>query len=102
MQIYRTVFAIVIAISAAPSAEAQVTIDATKITCDQFVHQKIGTPRVTGAWLSGFFHGKRDNGTIDLAGFDENLRKLESFCYQEKNFKMPVMQAIEETFGVNK
>jgi hypothetical protein len=52
--------------------------------------------------LSGFYHGKRDNRIIDTQGFEENLSKLERFCYQEKNFKLPVMQAIEQVFGVGK
>src|SRR5215211_6472623 len=81
-------------------ARAQVTIDATKITCDQFVHSKAGTPRITAAWLSGFYHGKRDNRIVDPQQFEENLSKLEQFCYEEKNFKLPVMQAIERVIRV--
>jgi acid stress chaperone HdeB len=80
-------------------AQAQITIDASKITCDQFVHSKVGSPRVIAAWLSGFYNGKRDNQVLDVQNFEGNLGKLEQFCYQEKNFKLPVMQAVEELFG---
>src|SRR5947209_2814538 len=82
-----------------PSAQAQVTIDATKITCDQFVHSKIGSPRTVAAWLSGFYHGKHDTQTIDPQQFEKNLSKLQHFCYQEKHFNLPVMQVIEQIFG---
>ena len=99
MHPYLTVSALALILCSVPSAQAQVTIDATKITCDQFVHSKVGAPRVTAAWLSGFYHGKRDNRIIDPQEFEENLSKLEQFCYQEKNFKLPVMQAIEQVFG---
>ena len=102
MHPYLVVSALALILCSVPSAQAQVTIDATKITCDQFVHSKVGTPRVTAAWLSGFYHGKRDNRIIDPQEFEENLSKLEHFCYQEKNFKLPVMQAIEQVFGVGK
>jgi hypothetical protein len=85
-----------------PSAQAQVTIDATKITCDQFVHSKVGVPRTTAAWLSGFYHGKHDTPIIDKQEFEDKLSKLEQFCQQEKNFKLPVIQAIEQVFGVGK
>src|SRR5262245_31384676 len=51
-------------ISGSP-AHAQVTIDASKVTCDQFVHAKVGAPRTVAAWLSGFYQGKRDNAVID-------------------------------------
>ena len=100
MNPYLAVSALALILCSVPSAQAQVTIDATKITCDQFVHAKVGAPRVTAAWLSGFYHGKRDNRIIDPQVFEENLSKLERFCYQEKNFKLPVMQAIEQIFGV--
>ena len=79
----------------APSLRAQVQIDISKITCDQYVHT-ITTPRLIGAWLSGYYNAKRDNHMVDVRNFNANLRKLEKFCYQEKHFKMPVMQAIEQ------
>jgi acid stress chaperone HdeB len=97
-----TALALALLVCSALSVEAQMSIDASKITCDQFVHSNIGTPRVTAAWLSGFYHGKRDTRTIDLQGFEENLSKLEQFCYQEKNFKIPVMKAVEDIFGAAK
>jgi acid stress chaperone HdeB len=81
------------------SAQAQVTIDASKITCDQFVHGKVGEPRTVAAWLSGFYNGKRNNALIDTQNFQANLNKLEKFCYDEKNFSLPVMQAIERAVG---
>ena len=81
------------------SPRAQMNIDATKITCDQFVHSKIGPPRTLAAWLSGFYHGKHDSRSIDVQQFEENLSKLERFCYEEKNFKVPVMDAVERMMG---
>ena len=93
---------LLLALSATSSAQAQITMDASKITCDQYVHSKVANPRLIAAWLSGFYHGKQDNRVIDLASFEENLSKLERFCYQEKNFKLPVMQAIESVFGAGR
>ena len=81
------------------SCQAQVTIDASKITCDQFVHGKMGAPRTVAAWLSGFYNGKRNNALIDTQKFQANLNNLEKFCYDEKNFSIPVMQAIERTMS---
>ena len=90
---YLAVSTLALILCSVQSVQAQVTIDATKITCDQFVHSKVGAPRVTAAWLSGFYHGKRDNRIIDQQALEENLSKLEQFCYQEKNFNLPVMTA---------
>lgn len=78
------------------SADAQVRIDASKITCDQFVHGKVGVPRTVAAWLSGFYNGKRDSSVLDIREFEKDVIKLQDFCYQEKNFDLPVMQAIDQ------
>ena len=80
-------------------AQGQVTIDVSKITCDQFVHGKVGPTRSVGLWLSGFYNGKRDNVSFDLQKFQANLSKVERFCYIEKNFQTPVLQAIEQVLG---
>ena len=68
------------------TASAQVVVDVSKITCDQYVHNKIPTPDfasfsavgsrearsmlsrwLIAAWLSGYSHNKRNNLIIDLA-----------------------------------
>ena len=84
------------------SAQAQVTVDVTKINCDQFVHHKISEPRLIAAWLSGYYNAKRNNRVIDLETFDENMSKVKNFCSDEKNFKVPVMKAVEQVLGKGK
>src|SRR5262245_30902081 len=42
-------------LAASRSAQAQVTVDVTKINCDQFVHHTISEPRLIAAWLSGYY-----------------------------------------------
>jgi acid stress chaperone HdeB len=81
-----------VAVFAVPaSAQAQVTVDVTKVNCDQFVHHKISEPRLIAAWLSGYYNAKRNNRVIDLQTFEENMSKVQNFCSDEKNFKVPVM-----------
>jgi acid stress chaperone HdeB len=82
-----------------PIAQAQVTMDASKITCDQFVHSSVAPTRIVAAWLSGFYNGKQDNRMLDLSNFEANISNLQKFCYDEKNFKIRVMQAVEKLFG---
>jgi hypothetical protein len=98
--------------------QGQVSIDVSKITCDQYVHDKIPTPNfasfsavgslearamlsrwLIAAWLSGYSHNKRNNLIIDLESFEENVNKLTNYCYDEKNFKVPIMEAIERIVG---
>jgi acid stress chaperone HdeB len=84
---------------AAPPTHAQVTVDVTKVNCDQFVHHKISEPRLIAAWLSGYYNAKRNNRVIDLQTLEENMSKVNNYCSDEKNFKVPVMKAIEQVLG---
>ncbi len=90
---------LVLALSLTSPGQAQLSLDVSKITCDQFVHSKLGSPRTLAAWLSGYYNGKRNVQTVYPQQFEANLNKLTKFCYQEKNFKTPVMQAIEDVLG---
>jgi len=83
--------ALVAILALAASAQAQMTVDVTKINCDQFVHHKISEPRLISAWLSGYYNAKRNNRVIDLQTFEENMSKVTNYCSDEKNFKVPVI-----------
>ena len=89
----------VFAFAAAWSAHAQVTVDVTKVNCDQFVHHKISEPSLIAAWLSGYYSAKRNDRVIDLQKLEENTSKVKNFCSDEKNFKVPVMKAVEQVLG---
>jgi hypothetical protein len=84
---------------ATASTQAQVVVDVSKITCDQFVHAKIATPLYLAAWLSGYYNAKRNNRIVDLQALEENMNKVQNYCYDEKNFKVPVMEAVERVLG---
>jgi acid stress chaperone HdeB len=77
---------------------AQVTLDLSKVTCDQFVGYKITDPKNIAIWLSGYFNAKRGNTIIDTQGFDANTRKLQDYCF--RNPATPVMQATEIVFNI--
>jgi len=98
------------------STQAQVRIDVSKITCDEYVHDKIPTPDfisfsavgslsfearvmlsrwLIANWLSGYYHAKRNNWIIDLESFENNVSKLNNYCYDEKNFKVPCVDGSE-------
>ena len=42
------------------TALAQVTIDVSKITCDQYVLDQVTDFRTIAAWLDGFYSGRRN------------------------------------------
>ena len=47
-------------------AQAQVTVDVSKITCEQLEMQALPwTSRDIVLWVSGYYHGNRDNTIIE-------------------------------------
>jgi len=83
-----------------PTARAQVTLDVSKITCDQFTGYKITNPDNIAMWLSGYYNGKRGNTILDTQGLAANSKKLRDYCIQ--NPQIPVMRAVETLLGADK
>jgi acid stress chaperone HdeB len=75
-------------------AQAQTTVDAAKITCDQLTGFNVKDPRETAIWLSGYYHGKSGNTVFDVQGFQRDSRKLWDYCIRNPN--VSVMNAIEK------
>ena len=76
-------------------AHAQVTVDISKITCEQFnVMPKADSVAI---WLSGYYHGGKREAVIDMNKFEDNARNLRAACRQSDNFSRPIMQLIESS-----
>ena len=86
---------LLVVLASASSLHAQTSLDVSKITCDQFIHHKVANPRILAAWLSGYYNAKRNNLTIDLQNVEAAADKIQFFCDNQSNWKVPVMQAIE-------
>ena len=82
------------------AAQAQVTIDVSKITCEQFRGFAITDPNNIALWLSGYYNGQRGNTIIEPQSFKENVERLKDYCIT--NPKVPVMQAVETVLGKGK
>jgi hypothetical protein len=88
---------VLLAVLAVTNAQAQVSVDVAKITCDQFAAYRITDPRNIAIWLSGYYNGKRDNTVIDTQVFNENYTKLRDLCIT--NPRLTVIQAVERLFS---
>ena len=89
-----------LAIVVASRAQAQVSVDVSKITCDQFVQHKVSNPRNIAIWLSGFYAGKRNNSVVDIQALERDADKVTAYCVSNRN--MVLMQAVETTLGTGK
>jgi acid stress chaperone HdeB len=77
----RFVTLVLIAFLATPSVRAQVKIEMSQITCRQFLAFSVADPRDIAIWLSGYYHGKKNDTVLETQELKDNFEKLKSACY---------------------
>jgi acid stress chaperone HdeB len=92
-----TIATTVLASACWSGAQAQVTVDVSKITCDQFTLYKITDPRNIAIWLSGYYHGLHKTTTVDTQQLSDNLKKITDYC--NLHTQETVIHAVETVFG---
>jgi acid stress chaperone HdeB len=80
------------------AVQAQVTIDITKITCNQFLGSKITDSRTLGVWLNGYVNGARGKTLIEP--LSPGHIALVNYC--EHHMDMLVLDAARNIFGAEK
>jgi len=85
------------ALEPAPIAQAQVTLDVSKLTCGKLLSYKFTTAEKIAAWVSGYHNGKRGNTSLDTHGLIDNAKKLRNYCI--RNSQTLVMDAVETVLG---
>lgn len=88
------------ALLAFPRAHAQVTVDVSKITCRQFLLDKVASTKSVAIWLSGYYNGRRNNTVIDMGAMEKNADKVEDYC--RLNLDVTVMDAVKSALGIDK
>ena len=91
MEHAKLVIPAVMILLAMASARAQVTIDVSKITCNQYLGFKVADPRDIAIWLSGYYHGKIGSTILEPQKLKQNAQKLQSACFQKENADLPVI-----------
>jgi acid stress chaperone HdeB len=78
------------------AVSAQTTIDVTKITCEQYQTFKVADPQKIAIWLSGYYHGQKNDPVLEPQQLDAYAKKLMTLCFS--NQTTPIMKVIEKTF----
>jgi acid stress chaperone HdeB len=84
----------------ASPADAQVTIDVSKITCEQYIRYTVANPHDIAVWLSGYYNGKRNTTVINTQELREHALKVLDYC--DVNQKSTVMEAAEKVMGIKR
>jgi acid stress chaperone HdeB len=82
---------------ASSAAQSQVTVDVSKITCDQLTLYKITDPENVALWLSGYYEGRRNSTLVDIQKLKADTEKIKTFC--RMNPDVTVMHAIDRVLG---
>ncbi len=85
---------------AAPPASAQVTLDVSKITCKEFLHDTITVPTNIAYWLSGYYNGKRGSTVFDANALKDDVGEVEDYCL--RNQDVTLMKAVDTLIGAGK
>ena len=93
MTFNRVLLGTVLTILAAPTSQAQITIDVSKITCKQLTLLKV-SPDYIAVWLSGYYNAKRDNTIVEIEQFKELTSKVKRACLY--NNQGTVMETVEK------
>ena len=80
------------------AVQAQVTIDITKITCDQFLAGQLTDANTLSAWLNGYLNGARNKTLVDPL----SLRASNLITYCITHTDMPVLDAARNLVGADK
>jgi acid stress chaperone HdeB len=81
-------------------ARAQVTVDVSKITCEQYILFRVADPHDVAMWLSGYYNAKRNNTVLDTQEFRDHAQKVMDYC--RLNLKTTVMDAAEKVLGIKR
>jgi hypothetical protein len=84
-----------------PTMQAQETLDLAKITCEQFMMEKLAwTSRDVVLFLAGYYNGKRNNTIIEPQTIIKEEERVNSYCY--KHGDTTVMDAVKNVLGFDK
>jgi acid stress chaperone HdeB len=85
------------ALFCATGANAQVTVDMAKITCNQLTLEKITDPQNIALWLSGYYHARQNTTLVDTQQLTANAQKIKQYCLYKPD--VTLMQAVEAVFA---
>lgn len=94
------VCALLFCLVSASGASAQIMIDVSRITCEQFLKDTITVPDYIAYWLGGYYDGRLGNTEFDVDVLKHNVSKLEDYCESHK--VVTVMNAVETIWHLSR
>ena len=89
---------LLLCLAATAPCRAQITIDATTLTCRDYLTETVVAPDKISFWLSGYYNGKRRNTNLNVTGLLDFIGKMRDYCLENRD--VTVMKAAETLLGV--
>ena len=83
-----------LALTASNTGQAQVMLDLSTVTCDQFIKYKVADPKLIAVWLNGYFHGKREDTKVDTQKLNADADKVEKFCFRKSSSSIDAVSRV--------
>jgi hypothetical protein len=80
------------------SANAQLTIDMSLVTCEQYLGMTPAVSRDFSAWMSGWFHYQSQRTDVDLVLLQKNIASVKAWCQYHARDK--VMAGLQNAFVI--
>jgi hypothetical protein len=95
LHVRKLIFGLLLASVIAPgSAHAQVTLDARRVTCGDYLALPQDRWQAFSAWMSGWFNQRFGYVTVGFADFQKNIEEMNRWC--ALNRQRTVMAALEQ------
>jgi len=96
-QLYTSAVAAIglVALSAGVPARAQVILDMSLITCEQYLGYDAARQEMVASWMSGYFNASINQPVISVDRFEYNMRIVKDHCREHKRESfMSAMQQV--------
>ena len=81
-------------VGAAVPAKAQVVLEMSQVTCQDYLKSNPEQQDILASWLSGYYHASKNVATVDLRTAKANVRAVAKYC--KSNKKETLMNAVEK------
>jgi acid stress chaperone HdeB len=84
-----------LALSATYPAGAQVILDMSLITCEQYLEYDPARKEMVAAWMSGYFNASINQPVVSLERFEYNKHVVTDYCREHR--RESLMSAIRQS-----
>jgi len=75
-------------------AKAQVVLEMSAVTCQDYLKSDPEQQAMLVSWFSGYYHASKNVATVDLRKAEANIKVVTKYC--KSNKKETLMNAIEK------